>query len=51
MADGLVEGRVRRDGDTRVALKSSCSEDVDLDSGAVESGIGSSRRAMEDEDW
>lgn len=51
MIYGLVERRIRRDGDARVALKSSSSKDVDLDSGAIEGGIGRRRGAMEDEDW
>ena len=47
----MVEGRVRRDGNAGIALESSGSKDVDLDSGAVESRIGGRGGAMEDEDW
>lgn len=46
----LVEVRVWRDSNACVALKSSGSKDVDLDSGAVEGGIGCRGGAVEDED-
>lgn len=49
MVDGLVEGRVGRDGDARIALEACRGEDMDLYSRAVESGIRSRRWAVEDE--
>ncbi len=47
----LVEGRVWRDGDAGEALESTSRKDVNLDTGAVEGGIGRRGGAMEDEDW
>lgn len=50
MVYGLVERRVRRDGDALIGLKPCGGEDMDLDSRGVESGIGCCGRAVKDED-
>lgn len=48
--DRLIEGRLRRDGDPRIALRPCCSEDVYLDAGTAEGRIRGRRSAMEDVD-
>lgn len=51
MVDGLVEGRIRRDGDTRIALEARGREDVDLYSGAVKSGVAGCGGAVKYKYW
>lgn len=51
MVYGLIEGRIRRDCDARVALEARSREDVDLYSGAVKSGVAGGGRAVEYKYW